>query len=612
MCYPRTNSSQFYMKLHRSVMACLFIDYLLCSMIILCNLVFVNASIERDDLEVNRKIWSQSIPDATGEYPCGVDKIGAVQCDENNDYLKIHACYCIYWDQDTKKSVVGSCIVTCFYTRGSPFYPIERYSISNGTLFNEAVCSPSTSYADTHREGRFCGRCKPQYGLAAYSYQYTICVPCTDYGYKNWLKYFAVALLPLTVFYFLIVILRVSVASSNLNGIVFALQCLSSPLMQRIFDGLFNARSGSDFSCAYNILSKIVIPIIGVVNLDFFRGVYPSFCLHPQLNIIHILFLDYIVALYPFILIFITYVLLTMYDRNYYFIKLAWKPFKYLLACYQRQWNIRTSLIETFATFILLSSTKILSVSFDLLAFTIAYDEMGTEIKKKFLIYDANIEYFGYDHLPFAVLALLIGFVFVFLPFLLLVLYPCRCFQRCLNCLGWRCQALHIFMDAFQGSYKIEPYDMRYFSAFYLLLRFIFLIILELIPSFFALPTLAITMLLSALIFAIFQPYKKTSQNKSDIAFMLLVALLFMTVTTDVLASYLDRHWLTTAKILIIVSLALIFLYLILMFAWLIFHRILKKLFLKIMNRGSSARSFEAFERSESEIRNYPPLLSSR
>ena len=170
-------------------------------------------------------------------------------------------------------------------------------------------------------------------------------------------------------------------------------------------------------------------------------------------------------------------------------------------------------------------------------------------------------------------------------------------------------------MDAFQGSYKIEPYDLRYFSAFYLLLRFLFLIIPELMASFFALPTLAITMLLSALIFAIFQPYKKTSQNRSDIIFMLLVALFFMTFTTDVLASYLDRHWLTTAKILIIVSLALIILYLILMFAWLIFHRILKKLYLKIMNRrssGSLARSFEAFERSESEIRIYPPLLSSR
>ena len=122
-------------------------------------------------------------------------------------------------------------------------------------------------------------------------------------------------------------------------------------------------------------------------------------------------------------------------------------------------------------------------------------------------------------------------------------------------------------------------------------------------------------MLLSALIFAIFQPYKKTSQNRSDIAFMLLVALLFMTLTADVLASYLDKYWLTTAKSLVTLSLALFFLYLILVFAWLVFHRILKKLFLNIMNRrssGSLARSFEAFERSESEIHNYPPLLSSR
>ena len=576
--------------------------------------IVVDASIEKEVLEINRKIWSKSIPDAAGEYPCGIDKIGVVKCNKNDEYLKIHACYCIYWDQDTNKSVVGSCMPTCFYTRGfSPFYPIERYSISNGTLLNEAVCSPSTPNVDTHREGRFCGRCKPQYGLAAYSYRYTICVPCTDYGYKNWLKYFAVALLPLTVFYFLVVILRISVASSHLNGIVFALQCLLSPLMQRIFDGWFNAKCGSTLTC---VRPEIVYSIIiGVVNLDFFRGAYPSFCLHPQLNIIHILFLDYIVALYPFILIFITYVLLTLYDRNYRCLKLAWKPFKYLLTCYQRKWNIRTSLIETFATFILLSSTMILSISFDLLAFTIAYDEMGTEIKKKFFYYDANIEYFGHDHLPFAVLALLIGFVFVFLPFLLLVLYPCHCFQRCLNCLGWRCQALHIFMDAFQGSYKIEPYDMRYFSAFYLLLRFLFLIIPELMASFFALPTLAITMLLSALMFAIFQPYKKTSQNRSDITFMLLVALLFMTITTYILASHLDRHWLTIAKVLINLSVALIVLYLILMFAWLIFHRILKKLYLKIMNRrssGSLPRSFEAFERNESEIRHYPPLLSSR
>ena len=158
-------------------------------------------------------------------------------------------------------------------------------------------------------------------------------------------------------------VLRVSVASSHLNGIILVLQCLLSPLMQQIFDGWINVWSSALY---HNILPDIWFSIFGIVNLDFFRCVYPSFCLHPQLNIIHILFLDYIIALYPFILIFVTYILLTLYDKNYRFVKLAWKPFISLFRYYQRQWNIRTSLIETF----ILSSTKILSVSFDLLAFT--------------------------------------------------------------------------------------------------------------------------------------------------------------------------------------------------------------------------------------------------
>ena len=88
-------------------------DYLLCLMI--CSFVLVNASIKKDDLEGNRKIWSQSIPDVTGKYPCGVDKIGVVKCDENHNYLEIHACYCIYWDQDINKSIVGSCILAIMF-----------------------------------------------------------------------------------------------------------------------------------------------------------------------------------------------------------------------------------------------------------------------------------------------------------------------------------------------------------------------------------------------------------------------------------------------------------------------------------------------------------------
>ena len=59
--------------------------------------------------------------------------------------------------------------------------------------------------------------------------------------------------------------------------------------------------------------------------------------------------------------------------------------------------------------------------------------------------------------------------VFNVLPVVLLCLYPCPCFQRCLNRTGLRCQALHIFMDSFQGCYREEPRYCKYFSAVYLL-----------------------------------------------------------------------------------------------------------------------------------------------
>ena len=56
--------------------------------------------------------------------------------------------------------------------------------------------------------------------------------------------------------------------------------------------------------------------------------IYPPFCLHPKANILHVLSLDYIVALYPFMLILMTYVLVTMYDKHYRILVWMWKPFK--------------------------------------------------------------------------------------------------------------------------------------------------------------------------------------------------------------------------------------------------------------------------------------------
>lgn len=431
------------------------------------------------------------------------------------------------------------------------YYEMDRYSMVNGTQFNEAVCGLSYAHVDMHREGRFCGRCKEGYGLAAYSYHYTSCISCTDYGYTNWLLYFTVALLPLTVFYFFVVILKLNVTSSRFGGVVFMLQCAMSLGQLRVFDGWVKINQRSYF---YIIVFKMFTSVYGSVNLDFFRAIYPYFCMHPKLNILHVTSLDFVIALYPFFLIFRTYVLINMYDNNYRLVVGAWRPFKLCLSRVRKKQNTKASLIETFATFILLSNVKILGVCFDLVAVTRVWDPAGTKVSKSYVLYDANIEYFGDQHLPFALLALVMGFVFVIIPFLLLVLYPCHCFQRILNFLGLNCQSLRIFMDAFQGSYKTKPRDLRQFSALFLVLRFLLLLSMTVFTSTFYVVFNAFVLISSGMLFALFQPYRNKHHNMLDIASILLLSLLYVGLAAFFLGAYLDLHWLPFGRAIFTIS----------------------------------------------------------
>ena len=164
----------------------------------------------------DHKIWSTR--DINGSYSCGYDLMGEIVCQDDENFLLIKNCHCIYFEKDENKTVVGTCWITCF--RGLSSYAIFHYSMENATKVNDDVCSRQASVIDTHCEGRFCGRCKQGYGLAAYSYHYTSCIPCKDYGYKNWLIYFTVALLPLTLFYIFMVVFKVSFTSSYINDFV--------------------------------------------------------------------------------------------------------------------------------------------------------------------------------------------------------------------------------------------------------------------------------------------------------------------------------------------------------------------------------------------------------
>ena len=516
-------------------------------------------------LDQDHKVWS--VCRSNGSCSCGSDLNEVVMCEE--DVLHIVPCYCMYYDAKENKTLLGNCPLTCYYRTPvrnlyRNWYPLERYAVENASLFNEAACGQLPTRIISNREGRFCGRCKEGYGLAVYSYHYTSCIPCTDYGLKNWLLYFTVALLPLTVFYFLVVIFKFNLASSRLNGIIFVLQCILSSVQMRVLEGFFFAESNKHILIGF----KIIMSIVGFVNLDFFRTVYPYFCLHPKLNILHVVSLDYIVALYPFLLIFLTYVLVNMHDSNYRVIVWAWKPFKQCLSRYQRQTNVQSSLIEVFATFLLLSNVKILGLCFDLTGASRVYDATGLEQTKSYLIYDASIEYFSSEHIPFLVLAAITGFVFVILPFFLFLFYPCGCFHKILNCFKLRCQTLHIFMDAFQGSYKTSPRDMRSFSAFYFFLRFLLLSCEAKVKSRLYFIVVAILMLWGCFVMATFQPYKNRLHNIMDMVTLLILALIYTTLSADMIAQFIDHTWFNLEQVLLCVVILGLVMYNLCILAW--------------------------------------------
>ncbi len=134
-----------------------------------------------------------------------------------------------------------------------------------------------------------------------------------------------------------------------------------------------------------------------------------------------LLSLEYAIGFYRLVLIVVTYRLINLHERNVRPVVWLWSPFKRCLVHARREWNIRSSIIEAFATFLMLSYFRFLSISFKILLPAQVFDIHGDYCL--YLYSNASIEYFGEEHLPYAIMAILVLLVFNVLPLLLLLLY---------------------------------------------------------------------------------------------------------------------------------------------------------------------------------------------
>ncbi len=247
-----------------------------------------------------------------------VEAICMVLCTATMKLSKSLNCYCMTYSEVL---VLSYCFYTCHFTAYVKFWPITTRSVSD---LNEVVCK------DFNRTGLMCGECIAGHTPPVYSYS-TACVECKDYKY-NWLKYIAVAYLPLTLFCILIVFLRIS---APMVVYVTVSQIISAPGVIRWYMHQL-------------YWSKIIMVPFAIWNLDFFRSIYQPFCLHPDFSLLQVVCLDYNCRGVSF---GVDIYLVRLHDRYVVISKLRKPVYR---SC-SLEWNIRESLIDVFATFIILS-----------------------------------------------------------------------------------------------------------------------------------------------------------------------------------------------------------------------------------------------------------------
>ena len=481
---------------------------------------------------------------------CGASLHGTIKCFQIDDKstVKLLTCNCMSYsdNSDSDEVLVGACPYLCtdkIYNEIS-----QRKNLSN-------ICNRDSQQ---NRKGQMCGQCLENHSPSPYSYTLK-CADCSNYKH-NWIKYMLMAYLPLTIFYLIVLFFRLNALSASMNAFIFFSQIMTCPALMSVISTYSNYYNESDDMKIFDIvsLSKGLSALLGIWNLDFFRMVYDPFCLHPNMTTIQIMSLEYAIAVYPLLLIILTYLLIKIHE-HFELVRFLWKPVAWLFTRINDQWRASNSLIEVFATFILLSYVKIINTSFDILMPVQAHNVTG-KVVGLYLYYNGSMEYFGNDHLPYAVLAIFMFVTFNLVPLLLLCLYPCRCFQSCLNCCRLNSQVLRTFMDAFQGCYKFEPYDCRYWAAFYLLLRIAALTIFAFTQSWHFMLVIGILLIPVIVTTAVIRPYRETAYNVVDIVLLLAFVLLCFTNIAISLSTF-DRRFQGFVSVMLGVALLVPILY---------------------------------------------------
>ncbi len=382
----------------------------------------------------------------------------------------------------------------------------------NVSELNDYMCGPM------NRKGRLCSECIDGFGPSFTSLG-SVCSNCTDAWYGVPL-YLFLEFVPLTVFYFIILIFKINLTSAPMVAFVLFSQLEVSCFVFHSNRFLLKSTTTHRFLAA-------ITTLYGFWNLDFFRYIIPPLCLSPKLKLIHITFLYYVSAFYPLCLVSATWICIQMHSHNFKPIVWLWRKVnRWSFKLTKTHLDCSNSLTNAFATFFFLSYAKIVFISGRMLgASKVMNLRNGSTLHTYLTAEDPSFGYFSTRHFPYIAVSIVILLLAILPLIVILSFYPVKRFRLLLfKVMSTRAIAsLNIFVERYHSCYRDGTdggKDMRSLVSMYFLLRLLVSILFsEVVLKFGASTTFMIAATLSggcSLLIALVRPYKRNYMNIVD------------------------------------------------------------------------------------------------
>ena len=454
-----------------------------------------------------------------------------ISCEES--VLHIPNSFCLTWNNSSNKLEINRCLI--------PHKPhtglcANAYNIITTEFTGPELNNLSCNSQVYNRQGPQCRQCIEGYGPAPFSDGVT-CADCSKHK-DLWILNLTFQLTMVTIMYLAVVLFQIKGTSSPYNILIAYAQIGINALT--FGTGLYVkviCFTGATFTTT-------VLTIMDILNLDFLRLVIPPLCINSSVKFINVILLDYIIAIYPILLTITIYIAIELYDRN------CWIISRKLNCLQYRDWKPKETVLNTCTTFLLLSYSKFIFVSFKLL-FAVPIYNCNGEITPHpaIILYDPSIRFLHSEHIPYVVVACTVLVVFVLLPPLILLLYPTRLFRKCLSCCGFqRWDILQFLMDIFQGYFKDGTdgtWDYRCISAIYMVLRIssaITCTALALLKTTYEKNIkvgAGVSHVLIGTLFLLLRPYKTNWMNKVDGLILTFLGVVILTTILENKAMYI-------------------------------------------------------------------------